>query len=293
MAKKIIIITDSCCNFTEQEQQQMGVSSIASRIRVGNKVFRETDATERMKIAQMIHQGNVTPVLLHPSSEEVFQVYSLLYSEFDNVLSIHLSSHLSPNYSEAKKAQLLLYDTHIEVVDSLLAEPSLQMVIQYVSHMVSKKETFQTILTELPSIKKYFQSFLITHQLKFMRTNIDSSYITGLSLFKKNPYHLFSFENGTPHFIAKTSFNELEVRFIESISPHLINETTQITILYSLDMEKAKVLEKVIQGKLKVASITLRPMSLSSIARYGTESLLVGLSSLPNTPFSWSEQIDE
>jgi DegV family protein with EDD domain len=291
MAKKIIIITDSCCNFTEQEQQELGISCIASRIRIGNKVFRETDATDSFKIAQMLHQSKLTPVILHPSSEEVFQVYSLLYSEFDNVLSIHLSSHLSPTYSEAKKAQLLLYDTHIEVVDSMLAEPSLQMIIQYVSQMVSKKESFQAILTELPSLKKYCQSLLITNQLSYMRTNINPSYRSGLSLFTKNPYHLFAFVNGKPRFIAKTNFNELEISFIENISPSLITKHTHVSILYSLDIEKAKVLEKVIQGKMNVASITLHPMSLSSIARYGTDSLLIGFSSLP--PISSSEQIDE
>jgi fatty acid-binding protein DegV len=128
MAKKIIIITDSCCNFTEKEQLELGVSSISSRVRFGNKVYRETGLTESMKLAEIIRQSNVTPVILHPSSEEVFQVYSLLYSEFDNVLSYHLSSQLSPNYAEAKKAQNLLYDTHIEVMDSRMAEPSLNLL---------------------------------------------------------------------------------------------------------------------------------------------------------------------
>jgi DegV family protein with EDD domain len=281
MAKKIIIITDSCCNFTEKEQLELGVSSISSRIRFGNKVYRETGLTESLKIAEMIRQSKTTPVILHPSSEEVFQAYSLLYSEFDNVLSYHLSSQLSPNYTEAKKAQNLLYDTHIEVMDSRMAEPSLKMAIKHISHLVAKKETFQTILTELPAILKYFQSFIITNQLKFMRTNIEPSYLSGISLFKKNPYHLYAIVDGKPNFIAKTSFNQLEINLMENISPRFNNENTHVQILYALDMEKAHLLEKVIQGKMNVASITLQPMSLSSISRYGTDSLLIGFSSIP------------
>lgn len=281
MAKKIIIITDSCCNFTEKEQLELGVSSISSRIRFGNKVYRETGLTESMKIAEIIRQSNVTPVILHPSSEEVFQVYSLLYSEFDNVLSYHLSSQLSPNYTEAKKAQNLLYDTHIEVMDSRMAEPSLKMAIKFISQLVAKKETFQTILTELPAINKCFQSFIITNQLKYMRTNIEPSYFSGMSLFKKNPYHLFSIVDGKPYFIAKTDFNQIEISLMENIPSAFNNENTHVHILYALDMEKARVLEKVIQGKMHVASISLQPMSLSSISRYGTDSLLVGFSSIP------------
>lgn len=281
MAKKIIIITDSCCNFTEKEQLELGVSSISSRIRFGNKVYRETGLTESMKLAEVIRQSNVTPVILHPSSEEVFQVYSLLYSEFDNVLSYHLSSQLSPNYAEAKKAQNLLYDTHIEVMDSKMAEPSLKMAIKFISQLVAKKETFQTILTELPAINKYFQSFIITNQLKYMRTNIEPSYLSGMSLFKKNPYHLFSISDGKPHFVAKTDFNQIEISLMENIPSTFNNENTHVHILYALDMEKARVLEKVIQGKMHVASITLQPMSLSSISRYGTDALLVGFSSIP------------
>ncbi len=281
MAKKIIIITDSCCNFTEKEQLELGVSSISSRIRFGNKVYRETGLTESMKLAEIIRQSNVTPVILHPSSEEVFQVYSLLYSEFDNVLSYHLSSQLSPNYTEAKKAQNLLYDTHIEVMDSRMAEPSLKMAIRFISQLVAKKETFQTILTELPAINKYFQSFIITNQLKYMRTNIEPSYSSGMSFFKKNPYHLFSIVDGKPHFIAKTDFNQIEISLMENTPSTFNNEDTHVHILYALDMEKARVLEKVIQGKMHVASITLQPMSLSSISRYGTDALLVGFSSIP------------
>lgn len=292
MAKKIIIITDSCCNFTEKEQLELGVSSISSRVRFGNKVYRETSLTESMKLAEIIRQSNVTPVILHPSSEEVFQVYSLLYSEFDNVLSYHLSSQLSPNYAEAKKAQNLLYDTHIEVMDSRMAEPSLKIAIKFISQLVAKKETFQTILTELPTINKYFQSFIITNQLRNMKTNIEPSYLSGISLFKKNPYHLFSLVDGKPHFIAKTDFNQIEISLMDNIPSTFNNENTHVHILYALDMEKARVLEKVIQGKMHVASITLQPMSLSSISRYGTDAILVGFSSIPAYSTSHSSDHD-
>ncbi|HXK51391.1 MAG TPA: DegV family protein [Caldisericia bacterium] len=292
MAKKIIIITDSCCNFTEKEQLELGVSSISSRVRFGNKVYRETGLTESMKLAEIIRQSNVTPVILHPSSEEVFQVYSLLYSEFDNVLSYHLSSQLSPNYAEAKKAQNLLYDTHIEVMDSRMAEPSLKIAIKFISQLVAKKETFQTILTELPTINKYFQSFIITNQLRNMKTNIEPSYLSGISLFKKNPYHLFSIVDGKPHFIAKTDFNQIEISLMDNIPSTFNNENTHVHILYALDMEKARVLEKVIQGKMHVASITLQPMSLSSISRYGTDAILVGFSSIPAYSTSHSSDHD-
>jgi hypothetical protein len=125
-----------------------------------------------------------------------------------------------------------------------------------------------------------------------MKTNIEPSYLSGISLFKKNPYHLFSIVDGKPHFIAKTDFNQIEISLMDNIPSTFNNENTHVHILYALDMEKARVLEKVIQGKMHVASITLQPMSLSSISRYGTDAILVGFSSIPAYSTSHSSDHD-
>ncbi|MCK5848062.1 MAG: DegV family protein [Caldisericia bacterium] len=282
MAKKIRVITDSCCRFSEQEQEKLCISSISSRIQIGNQIIRELENNNTDELGNFIDKNNIIPVVYPPTPQELFQMYSMIYSEFDYVISIHLSSAISTIFKEAKTAQSLLYDTHIEVIDSKLTEAGLQILTRKIAGMSSKQIPFQTILTHLQNSDSYFASYVFTDQPSFLKKNVDPSFNSGFSFLKKNNYNLISLSGPSIRQINKSSFTQLQINLTENVEPLLPSRPINVDIYHGLDIEKAKAIENVVNGKLLVKSTKLHPMPLSSMCRYGTRSVLVCFSFLPD-----------
>ncbi len=286
MAKKMRIITDSCCTFSQEKQEQLGISFISSRIQIGNEIIRETEDIDVNTLSNTIENEKTIPRILHPTADEIFQIYSMLYPQFDNVLSIHLSSDLSPNYTAAKKSQDLLYDTHIEVIDSKLSEAGLQSLTELLTHYASNQVPFQTIQTQIQNIDRYFYTLILTPQPSFLRTNVNVPIQQGFSLLPRKQYHLYSLVNGKLNSVAKANFNQIQLHLHKNAEQFLMGKKVNVQIYHGLDTEKAKAIENVIQGKLDVDNISMHTMPLSGICRYGTHSILVGFSFIPESYFN-------
>lgn len=120
MSKKVAVITDSTAYFEPGDVEQLGIHVVPLTIQLGSEKFREGIDITTDELFRRVNYGAPFPVSQAPDAEVFEKLYAKLHRETDQMLSIHISTHLSKTIQRAKMgAEALLGRCSIEVVDSM------------------------------------------------------------------------------------------------------------------------------------------------------------------------------
>ncbi len=121
---KVRIVTDSNAYISPEFAAQYPVEIIPHRIKIGSSVFEEgSDFTAEMMFqklnAAQASGSNPTPEVLAADINTILDAYQTPGSEAEHIVSIHMSSQLSPMYAAARRAAEMLRGRYsIRVIDS-------------------------------------------------------------------------------------------------------------------------------------------------------------------------------
>ncbi len=121
---KVRIVTDSNAFIPPEIAAQFPVEVIPQRIKIGSSVFEEgSDFTAEMMFqklnAAQASGSNPTPEVLAADINTILDVYQTPGNEAEHIVSIHMSSQLSPMYMAARRAADMLRGRYsIRVIDS-------------------------------------------------------------------------------------------------------------------------------------------------------------------------------
>jgi DegV family protein with EDD domain len=121
---KVRIVTDSNASLSPEFLATYPVEVIPHRIKIGSSVFEEgSDFTadmmfQRLNSAQA-SGANPAPEVLAADINTILDVYQTPGNEAEHIVSIHMSSELSPMYAMARRAAEMLRGRYsIRVIDS-------------------------------------------------------------------------------------------------------------------------------------------------------------------------------
>ncbi len=281
MEKMLKIVTDTSCNFTEEEIEKYGILVIPMAVQLGKELIRENSAYDFFSLAYRISTERLLPHVIYPSIDEFFKTYSLAFPKFSYILSMHISSRIARIIDQAKNAQALLYDAKIDVLDTPLTEVGLKPLIIKAAHLAQKGDVPRhIILNTLNAQASKFHHYIISDDQRFIRTNTTYSGTFGFPLSFKGSRrrYIFSTTGGDLFFIDRfprhVVIDKLS-RIIEAVSK---GNPVYARILYSLDDDFAKNLAEVLKSRFDFDLKGMEPMSLSSMCRYGPNSTAIGFS---------------
>ncbi|MDY7041742.1 MAG: DegV family protein [Chloroflexota bacterium] len=117
---KVKVVTDSTAYFDPGVAERLGISIIPLRVHFGDETFREGIDITPERFFLKLAESAVPPKTSPPPIEEFRAVYRGLNQVTDQILSIHVSSHLSRTCEVAAvAADELLGRCEIAVMDSL------------------------------------------------------------------------------------------------------------------------------------------------------------------------------
>jgi DegV family protein with EDD domain len=119
LSKKVAIVTDSTAYFEPGEAAKLGIHVVPLDIQLANSSFKEGIEIDTEELFRRLDFGGGVPVSHPPGPEDFAALYASLHQETDQILSIHISEHLSQTIEHARQgADALLGRCTIAIVDS-------------------------------------------------------------------------------------------------------------------------------------------------------------------------------
>lgn len=147
MSKKVAIITDSTAYFEPGEADKLGVHVVPLSIQLGHDKFLEGLEIDSDELFRRLNYGAPYPDSLPPDVAVFEQLYTRLHKQTDQILSIHISSHLSKTIRQAQLgAEPLLGRIAIEIVDSMTTSVGLGILVKAAAKAANEGATLDDIV---------------------------------------------------------------------------------------------------------------------------------------------------
>jgi len=124
------IVTDSTADLAPEVLEELGISVVPMRIRLGSDVLVDGPALRTAEFYHTMAQAGQTPAVLTPTANEFAQVYQRLGRETSDIVTIACSGGLNDTVRAAMQGRSgLLGRMSIQVVDSQLTSRALGILV--------------------------------------------------------------------------------------------------------------------------------------------------------------------
>ncbi len=133
---KVCIVTDSNASIPQEILDKYPIEVIPHVIRMGRDRHEETPDMTVDHLFQLLRekQSNGQPVLPEleaPNINSILNRYQRVARQADEIVSIHMSSHLSPMWAQSRKAaEMMMGRYRIRVIDSLSTSLGLGVLVE-------------------------------------------------------------------------------------------------------------------------------------------------------------------
>lgn len=168
---RVAIVTDSNAYLSPRLAQQLKVHVLPHTVHLPQGAFKEGvdlvsgDYFRLLKEAK----GHALPWASGPSFESFVDLYGRLMKQTDQILSLHVSSHLSDTVENARMARkLYLGRCTIEVVDSLSTTVGLGYLVQTAAVAASAGHGLEDCIRLVRGLMPHIYLFFLVKQLPYL-----------------------------------------------------------------------------------------------------------------------------
>jgi DegV family protein with EDD domain len=134
---KVRIVTDSNASISKEVLEQYPIEVIPHVIRIGRDRHEETADLSVDRLFQLLREKQQStghaamPELEAPNINRILDCYQRVGRETDEIVSIHMSSHLSPMWMQSRRAaEMMMGRYRIRVIDSLSTSLGLGVLVE-------------------------------------------------------------------------------------------------------------------------------------------------------------------
>jgi DegV family protein with EDD domain len=166
---KIAIVTDSTAYIPKETLKGLPIFTIPLHVIWGDETYRDNvDITQKVFYERLV-SSKIMPSTSQPSPQEFVELYKNIAKEYDEILSIHISSKLSGTVDSAMQAKIILSKMKIEVIDSKSTSMGLGLLVLAAARHVQAGESFQSCKELIESARNRVKLFFILKTLEFLK----------------------------------------------------------------------------------------------------------------------------
>ena len=166
---KIAIVTDSTAYIPDEILQGLPVFTIPLHVIWGDETYRDNvDITQKI-FYERLGSSKIMPSTSQPSPQEFVELYENIAKEYDEILSIHISSQLSGTVDSAIQAKNILSKLKIDVIDSKSTSMGLGFLVLTAARYVQAGENLQRCKELIESGRNRVRIFFILKTLEFLK----------------------------------------------------------------------------------------------------------------------------
>lgn len=168
---RVAVVTDSNAFLAPQLAQRLGVHVLPHTIHLQQGNFKEGQDLTPAQYFRLLAQSDphFVPRATGPSLEDFLNLYTRLHSQTDQIISLHISSHLSDTVESARAARRMLLGRYqIEVIDSQSATVGLGMLVQAAATAAQAGHDLEACVRLVRGMMPHIYLFFLVKHLSYL-----------------------------------------------------------------------------------------------------------------------------
>lgn len=161
---RIKIVTDSSVQLSPAELAQFDIKIVPLSVMIDGTVYFDGETIQRSEFMDKMAQAKALPKTSQPPLGSFVDVYDQLASEDTEIISIHMTEHLSGTVHAAHQAAQLTH-ANVTVIDSKFADRGLAFQVIAAAKMAAAGENKEAILNKIADICDHTRLFLAVDNL--------------------------------------------------------------------------------------------------------------------------------
>ncbi|MFP4371752.1 MAG: DegV family protein [Halanaerobium sp.] len=194
----IALVTDSTCDLPADILKKYQIEIIPLTVHVEEDTYYDKIDLDSKEFYTIMESAAEMPTTSQPSVGLFIDKYEKLAAEYDQIISLHLSSVLSGTCESARLAAAQIEDIEVEIIDSKSTSTGLGYMVLLAAELIRAgkelKEIKETILREREKLTIYFTVNELTYLQKGGRIGKAQALLG--SVFNFNPILELSAETG-------------------------------------------------------------------------------------------------
>ncbi len=166
--QKVAVVTDSTANFPEGMAEKLNIRIVPLTVRFGGDEYIDNVTLTSDEFYSKLKTSPVFPITSQPSPETFLKVFKEIGGDFNEVISIHISSALSGTVNSAQRPQEQLPTYRIKVVDSLSLSFGLGWLAIRAAEMAEAGASLDAIVAEMETLKPKLRICAAFDTLKYL-----------------------------------------------------------------------------------------------------------------------------
>lgn len=165
--KKIALVTDSTADLTAEMKAECDTHIIPLRVLFGEDEYLDGELTSE-EFFRRLEKGGDLPRTSQPSPEEFYHLYSKLLEEYQEVISIHISSGLSGTYNAARLAKEKIKGK-IHLIDSKTISMGVGLMILEATKLIREGLDSVHIVEKLATARNNVETLFTVNTLEYLQ----------------------------------------------------------------------------------------------------------------------------
>lgn len=163
--KKIAVVTDSTAYLPQSVIDEYGIYIVPLSVNFGDETYREGMDMSSDEFYSYMGKAKELPTTSQPAIGDFLKLYEELAQEYDEVLSIHISSGISGTLSTAFSAANMVDNIKIETIDSEVSSYGLGFMVIEAAEMVLQGKNLDEIKVRIEWLVGNMRAYFIVDDL--------------------------------------------------------------------------------------------------------------------------------
>ena len=169
---KVAIVTDSMAYLEPELEPGLDITVVPFTIQIGAKTYRDGVDISREDFFRHLERDRAAVSLLPPTVEQFQRAYRQVHNRTDQIISLHVSRHLSQALSNAQRAtEFLLGRCQITVLDSLTSSVGLGILATHAARRAQQGATLDEVVRLIRGMIPHVYVVMYTSELSFLERN--------------------------------------------------------------------------------------------------------------------------
>lgn len=163
------ILTDSTAYLTKEERQKYNIHMVPLSVVIGNESFEEEVTISMASFYDKARDQKTLPKTTQPAIGKFVAKFEELAKDYDEVVTIHLSSGISGTYNGALQAGEMVESIDVYGFDSEIACAVQGYFVIRAAKLAQQGLDAKSILIELEQMRETMSAYFIVHDLAHLQ----------------------------------------------------------------------------------------------------------------------------
>lgn len=162
---KVAIVTDSTAYIPQELIEKLNIHTIPLSVVFDDESFREGIDITTEQFYEKMKNAEELPSTSQPAIGEFLELYESLSKEYDEVISLHLSSRFSGTYHAAESAGEMVEGINVFPFDTELSAMPQGLFVLEAAEQASQGRSAEAIVTYLQEMKERAHAYFMVDNL--------------------------------------------------------------------------------------------------------------------------------